>query len=196
MGELFMAEERMTMVANHIVQNHKAKTRNKQYTAIFAVSSIPALVKYYEIFKAIDHDLTISGIFSFGANEDYEEHDEHSRDSLERIIGDYNQTFSTNFSTDTFHAYHKDISDRVKGKKTKALDILLVVNMFLTGFDSKPLSVLYGYHWKLSFYKNDICIDTVEGRSKEDPWRYSEFKSVVEFAERFIPFDLGSQYMN
>ena len=45
-GELFMAEERMTMVANHIVQNHKAKTRNKQYTAIFAVSSIPALAKY------------------------------------------------------------------------------------------------------------------------------------------------------
>jgi type I restriction enzyme R subunit len=142
-GELFMADERMTMVANHIVQNHKAKTRNKQYTAIFAVSSIPALVKYYDIFKAMDHDLTISGIFSFGANEDYEGHDEHSRDALERIIGDYNQTFSTNYSTDTFHAYHKDISDRVKGKKTKALDILLVVNMFLTGFDSKPLSVLY-----------------------------------------------------
>lgn len=62
---------------------------------------------------------------------------------MERIINDYNQTFSTNFSTDTFHAYHKDISDRVKGKKTKSLDILLVVNMFLTGFDSKPLSVLY-----------------------------------------------------
>lgn len=62
---------------------------------------------------------------------------------MERIIKDYNQTFSTNFSTDTFHAYHKDISDRVKGKKTKSLDILLVVNMFLTGFDSKPLSVLY-----------------------------------------------------
>ena len=169
-GELFMAEERMTMIANHIVQNHKAKTRNKQYTAIFAVSSIPALVKYYDIFKAIDHDLTISGIFSFGANEDYEEHDEHSRDSLERIIGDYNQTFSTNFSTDTFHAYHKDISDRVKGKKTKALDILLVVNMFLTGFDSKPLSVLYVdkdmmYHDLLQAYSRT---NRVEKETK--PW--------------------------
>ena len=51
--------------------------------------------------------------------------------------------YNTNFSTDTFAAYHKDISDRVKGKKSKPLDILLVVNMFLTGFDSKPLSVLY-----------------------------------------------------
>lgn len=142
-GELYMADERMTLVANHIVQNHKAKTRNKQYTAIFAVSSIPMLVKYYDIFKSINHDLNISAIFSFGANEDYEGHDEHSRDSLERIISDYNQMYNTNFSTDTFAAYHKDISDRVKGKKTKSLDILIVVNMFLTGFDSKPLSVLY-----------------------------------------------------
>lgn len=142
-GELYMADERMTLIANHIIQNHKAKTRNRQYTAIFAVSSIPMLVKYYQIFKTIDHDLNISGIFSYGANEDYEEYDEHSRDFLENIIADYNKTFSTNFSTDTFAAYHKDISDRVKGKKTKPLDILIVVNMFLTGFDSKPLGVLY-----------------------------------------------------
>lgn len=117
-NELYMADERMTLVANHIIQNHKAKTRNRQYTAIFAVSSIPMLIKYYDVFKSINHDLNISGIFSFGANEDYEGHDEHSRDALERIIGDYNQTFSTNFSTDTFAGYHKDISDRVKGKKT------------------------------------------------------------------------------
>lgn len=169
-GELYMADERMTMIANHIVQNHKAKTRNKQYTAIFAVSSIPALVKYYDIFKSIDHDLTISGIFSFGANEDYEEHDEHSRDALERIIADYNKTFSTNFSTETFAAYHKDISDRVKGKKTKSLDILLVVNMFLTGFDSKPLSVLYVdkdmmYHDLLQAYSRT---NRVEKETK--PW--------------------------
>ena len=142
-GELYMSTERMALIANHIVQNHKSKTRNGQYTAIFAVTSIPQLVKYYDIFKAINHDLNISGIFSYGANEDAEGKDEHSRDALERIIGDYNEMYSTNFSTDTFAAYHKDISDRVKGKKTKSLDILIVVNMFLTGFDSKALSVLY-----------------------------------------------------
>lgn len=169
-GELYMADERMTMVANHIVQNHKAKTRNRQYTAIFAVSSIPMLVKYYDIFKSIDHDLNISGIFSYGANEDYEGHDEHSRDALERIISDYNKTFSTNFSTDTFSAYHKDISDRMKGKKTKQLDILIVVNMFLTGFDSKPLSVLYVdkdmmYHDLLQAYSRT---NRVEKETK--PW--------------------------
>lgn len=169
-GELFMADERMAMVANHIIQNHKAKTRNRQYTAIFAVSSIPMLIKYYDIFKSIKHDLNISGIFSYGANEDYEGRDEHSRDALERIIKDYNEMYNTNFSTDTFAAYHKDISDRVKGKKTKQLDILLVVNMFLTGFDSKPLSVLYVdkdmmYHDLLQAYSRT---NRVEKETK--PW--------------------------
>lgn len=169
-GELYMADERMALVANHIVQNHKAKTRNRQYTAIFAVSSIPMLVKYYDIFKSINHDLNISGIFSYAANEDYEGQDEHSRDVLERIIKDYNAMYNTNFSTDTFSAYHKDISDRVKGKKTKQLDILLVVNMFLTGFDSKPLSVLYVdkdmmYHDLLQAYSRT---NRVEKETK--PW--------------------------
>lgn len=142
-GELYLSSGRMSLIANHIVQNHKSKTRNGQYTAIFAVSSIEALIKYYDIFKQINHDLNISGIFSFGQNEESEGKDEHSRDSLERIIKDYNDMYNTNFSTETFSGYHKDISDRVKGKKTKPLDILIVVNMFLTGFDSKPLQVLY-----------------------------------------------------
>ena len=169
-GELYMADERMSLIANHIIRNHKAKTRNRQYTAIFAVQSIPMLIKYYDIFKSIKHDLNIGGIFSYGANEDYEGHDEHSRDALERIIKDYNKKFRTNFSTDTFTAYHKDISDRVKGKKTKPLDILLVVNMFLTGFDSKPLSVLYVdkdmmYHDLLQAYSRT---NRVEKETK--PW--------------------------
>lgn len=169
-GELFMNNERMTNIANHIVQNHKAKTRNRQYTAIFAVASIPMLIKYYNIFKSIKHDLNISGIFSYGANEEYEGRDEHSRDALERIIKDYNEMYNTNFSTDTFAAYHKDISDRVKGKKTKQLDILIVVNMFLTGFDSKPLSVLYVdkdmmYHDLLQAYSRT---NRVEKETK--PW--------------------------
>lgn len=142
-NEVMESDARMTMIANHIVANHKSKTRNRQYTAIFTVWSIPALVKYYDIFKGIDHDLNIAGCFSYGANEDGEGKAEHSRDSLERIIKDYNAIYDTNFSTDTYEAYRKDISDRVKGKKTKPLDILIVVNQYLTGFDAKPLDVLY-----------------------------------------------------
>ena len=141
--EVMSSDKRMTMIANHIIANHKSKTRNRQYTALFAVWSIPALIKYYDIFKSIDHDLNISAVYTYGANEDGEGKAEHSRDSLERIIKDYNKLYDTNFSTDTYEAYRKDISDRVKGKKTKQLDILIVVKQFLTGFDSKPLDVLY-----------------------------------------------------
>ena len=155
--EVFSANERLTMIANHIISNHKSRTRNCQYTAIFAVSSIPTLIKYYDLFKTINHNLSVGAIFSYGANEDAEGKDELSRDALERIIKDYNERYSTNFSTDTFAAYHKDISDRVKGKKSRPLDILIVVDMFLTGFDSKPLSVLYvdkelQYHTLLQAY--------------------------------------------
>jgi type I restriction enzyme R subunit len=66
--------------------------------------------------------------------------DEHSRDSLERIIKDYNKTFSTNYSTNTFDSYFRDVSKRFKNGD---IDLLIVVNMFLTGFDSKRLNTLY-----------------------------------------------------
>ena len=155
--EVFSSKDRLSLITNHIISNHKSRTRNCQYTAIFAVSSIPTLIKYYDLFKTLNHNLNVGAIFSYGANEDAEGKDELSRDALERIIKDYNERYETNFSTDTFAAYHKDISDRVKGKKTQRLDILIVVDMFLTGFDSKPLSVLYvdkelQYHTLLQAY--------------------------------------------
>lgn len=168
--EIMFADERMTMIANHIIANHKSKTRNRQYTAIFAVWSIAALIKYYDIFKSIDHDLNITGVYTYGANEDGEGKAEHSRDAMERIMKDYNALYDTNFSTDTYEAYRKDISDRMKGKKTKQLDILLVVNQFLTGFDSKTVDVLYvdkdlQYHDLLQAYSRT---NRVEKETK--PW--------------------------
>ena len=138
--EVFMNETRIEEIARHIIANHDAKTRNREYTAIFTVQSIPMLIKYYDAFKAMNHHLKIAGIFTFGANEDSEGRDEHSRDSLERMIADYNQLFHTNYSTDTFSNYFSDVSKRVKNAQ---IDILLVVNMFLTGFDAKTLNTLY-----------------------------------------------------
>ncbi|RDY22923.1 type I restriction endonuclease subunit R [Romboutsia maritimum] len=138
--EVFMCDERINLVANHILDIHSGKTKNKQYTAIFTVQSIAMLVKYYDAFKNINHDLKIAGIFSFGANEESEGKDEHSRDSLERMITDYNEMFDCNYSTDTFQSYFSDVSKKVKNAK---IDILIVVNMFLTGFDSKTLNTLY-----------------------------------------------------
>ena len=138
--EVFMADDRIDLVAKNILSIHNGKTRNKEFTAMFTVQSIPMLVKYYDKFKELNHDLKIAGIYSFGANEDCEGREEHSRDSLERMIADYNNMFETNYSTDTFASYFADVSKKVKGGK---IDILIVVNMFLTGFDSKTLNTLY-----------------------------------------------------
>ena len=143
-NEVYSAPQRISLVANHIIQNHNMKTRNGQYTAIFATDSIPSLIKYYDEFKTIDHNYKIAAVFSYGANEDAEGKDEHSRDALERIITDYNKIFRTNFSTDTFNSYNTDISKKIKSKQ---IDILIVVNMYLTGFDSKPLNTLYVDKW-------------------------------------------------
>lgn len=138
--EALMADERISMIAGNIIDNHNKKTRNRMYTSIFTVQSIPMLIKYYDAFKNMSHDLRIAGIFTYGTNEDSEGRDEHSRDSLERIISDYNKIFKRNFSTETFESYFKDISKKVKAGE---IDILLVVNMFLTGFDAKKLNTLY-----------------------------------------------------
>ena len=143
--EVFESPERVSLIANHIIDHHTTKTRisGNKYTAIFATSSIPMLVRYYDEFKKIKHNLKIAAVFSFGANEDLDGKDEHSRDQLERIIADYNAMFDTNFSTETFAAYDKDVQRRLQQKKIPEIDLLIVVNMHLTGFDSKPLNTLY-----------------------------------------------------
>ncbi|MDR4920282.1 type I restriction endonuclease subunit R [Bacillus thuringiensis] len=138
--EIWLHDNRLKLIAQNIIDNHERRSKSKGYTAIFTVQSIPMLVKYYDIFKKLDHNLKIAGIFTYGANEESEGRDEHSRDALERMITDYNKLFDKNFSTDKFPGYFKDIS---KGIKTAQIDILLVVEMFLTGFDSKKLNTLY-----------------------------------------------------
>ncbi len=173
-AEVMEADERLNAIADYIIENHKRKTHNGEFTAIFCVSNIDTLVKYYELFRRKKdpkkHNLKIGTIFSCKVNEDDKDADgnidtdfgettngtinQHSRDKLESFIQDYNDTFRTNFSTDSFYGYYKDIGKRVK---LQQIDILLVVNMFLTGFDSKSLNTIYvdknlKYHGLLQAY--------------------------------------------
>ncbi len=149
--EVWLADDRIELIARHIVENHDKYTRNRQYSAILTVQSIPALIKFYNVFKEISKDydkpLNIAGVYSYSPNEESTEgnvKEKHSRDSLDEIIADYNATFGTNFSTDTFQGYFNHISNSVKkGVKDSKIDVLIVVNMFLTGFDSKVLNTLY-----------------------------------------------------
>lgn len=136
----FLEDERITLIANDIIDHHNAKTRDRKYNALFAVSSIPMLIEYYDKFKTIDHNLKIGAIFTFGANEDLDHKEEHSRDSLERIIADYNKMYGTNFSTNNFDGYFRDICKKIKNTD---IDIVIVVDMLLTGFDAKRLNTLY-----------------------------------------------------
>ena len=159
--ELYDNKDRLGKITDYILDHHNIKTQNKQFTAMFAVSSVDTLTKYYDLFKSKEHKLKIATIFSYGANEgddtadgittfDYDSVEEpaeaygkHTREKLEDYIKDYNKMFGTKFSTrdsQSYYNYYNDIAKRVKNRE---IDILIVVNMFLTGFDSKPLNTLY-----------------------------------------------------
>lgn len=165
--ELMESPKRLEKIADYIIANHNRKTHSKEFTAMFCVGSTDMLVNYYDILhrKKLEgkHNLKIATIFSYVANEDdadangyipeevsvVEESPAlyglnlHKRDKLESYIGHYNEMFGSNFSTkdsQSFYNYYNDISKKVKERK---IDILLVVNMFLTGFDSPTLNTLY-----------------------------------------------------
>ena len=141
--EVFMNDERIENIAKDIIANHDKKTAGRKFCSLFTVQKIPMLVKYYDAFKALEHDLKIAAIFTYEDNENLDGKCEHSRESLERIISDYNKMFKDediDFSTDTFKEYSKHLSKKIKNAE---VDIVIVVNMFLTGFDSKPLNTLY-----------------------------------------------------
>jgi type I restriction enzyme R subunit len=165
--ELMESPARLAKIANFIIANHDRKTHHKKFTAMFCVSSVDILIQYYRIFQKLKeegkHHLKIGTIFSYGANEDDVDANgflpdemqmaaepiplygkaQHTRESLDEFIADYNKIFNTKYSTkdsQSFYNYYQDISKRVKNRD---LDILLVVNMFLTGFDSTTLNTLY-----------------------------------------------------
>lgn len=142
------------------IEEIRRKQRVNGFNSIFAVASVQMAKLYYEEFKRQmnekpDKKLRIAVIYSYGANESEEDGildeenpedtsalDQTSRDFLESAISDYNAMFHTNYSTDgdKFQNYYKDVSLRMKNKE---LDLLIVVNMFLTGFDATTLNTLW-----------------------------------------------------
>lgn len=168
--EALASQERISEVTRYILDHFDQKTmRNSYYSlkgqrmngfnAMFAVSSIPVCKKYYlELKKQIAErhsNLTIATIFSFAPNEadaadgiledesfDTDGLDQSSRDFLEMAISDFNRVFTTNYDTSSkgFQDYYKDVSEKVKKRE---IDLLIVVNMFLTGFDATTLNTLW-----------------------------------------------------
>lgn len=150
-------QNRMTEIAKFILNNFNKSTFDGEFDALFAVQSVPTLIRYYKIFKSLNPKIRIGAVFTYASNSSqddaltgmntgsYVSESTGEADELQAIMDDYNDMFGTSFTTENFRAYYDDINLRMKKKKTdmKPLDLCLVVGMFLTGFDSKKLNTLY-----------------------------------------------------
>ena len=166
---LYHDKNRIANIADHILStldSHIKPTGKDVYTALFAVDKIQTLMDYYHAFKAKnDKGYKICAIFTFQPNEELSEgQDEHSARYLQECMDDYNALFGTSFDLSTFDAYRKDIAKRLKQKDLPQVDLLIVVDMFLTGFDSKPTNTLFLdknliYHSLVQAYSRTNRID-------------------------------------
>lgn len=158
-------------VVDAILDKHHAATNQRKFNAIFATASINDAIEYYQLFKAVQQlratDLNVTCVFSPPAEgnkdiqqiqedltqekEDNKQNPEEKKRALMEIIGDYNKQFGTNHSIYEFDSYYQDVQRRIKDQKytnkeiphKDKIDITIVVDMLLTGFDSKYLNTLY-----------------------------------------------------
>ena len=162
--QAFLQPKRIEQIAQYVLDNFKQKTHrfnagNNGFNAMFAVSSVDAAKAYYQTFKqlqsAVKNPLKIATIFSFEANEEQdaigdivdesfevEAMNSSAKEFLKSAIDDYNSYFATNYDVDakSFQNYYRDLAKRVKNKE---VDLLIVVGMFLTGFDAPTLNTLF-----------------------------------------------------
>ena len=162
--QAFLQPKRIEQIAQYVLDNFKQKTHrfnagNNGFNAMFAVSSVDAAKSYYQTFKqlqsAVKNPLKIATIFSFAANEEQdaigdiidesfevEAMNSSAKEFLKSAIDDYNGYFATNYDVDakSFQNYYRDLAKRVKNKE---VDLLIVVGMFLTGFDAPTLNTLF-----------------------------------------------------
>ena len=203
--EAMMDPRRISAVVKYIIDNFDQKTY-RRFNSILAVSSIPAAMRYYDEFKrqglrppngtecgdesccgGVSRRLKVATIFTYCANEDDVEDGyldaggdpsklpKQSRDFLDGAIADYNEMFGTNFDTsgDRFQNYYRDLSLKMK---TRQIDVLIVVNMFLTGFDATTLNTLWGSMLKM---RNILAaFDEFEGKDVLPDRERQDYQSV------------------
>ena len=229
--KMLLHPERISEITEYILKVYNTKThRNEQYdlkhrrligfNAIFAVQSVEAAKLYYEEFKKQQRDISeekrlkIATIYSFTANEEQnaigdipDENfepgamDSSSKEFLDKVISDYNGYFKTNYSTNgkEFQNYYKDLSQKVKDKE---IDLLIVVGMFLTGFDAPTLNTLFvdknlRYHGliqafsrtnrilnKVKTFGNIVCFRNLEKATEDAIKTFGDENSVNVILEK------------
>jgi type I restriction enzyme R subunit len=203
--QALMHPERIKEISQYILTNFRKKTHRQQagargFNAMFAVSSVDAAKLYYESFNNLQKDasrpLRVATIFSFAANEeqdaagdildesfDVSAMNSSAKEFLNSAIGDYNSHFKTNFSVDSngFQNYYRDLAKRVKSKE---VDLLIVVGMFLTGFDAPTLNTLFvdknlRYHGLIQAYsRTNRIYDATKTFGNIVTFRYLEKATV------------------
>ena len=229
--KMLLHPERISEITEYILKVYNTKThRNEQYdlkhrrligfNAMFAVQSVEAAKLYYEEFKKQQRDISeekrlkIATIYSFTANEEQnaigdipDENfepgamDSSSKEFLDKVISDYNGYFKTNYSTNgkEFENYYKDLSQKVKDKE---IDLLIVVGMFLTGFDAPTLNTLFvdknlRYHGliqafsrtnrilnKVKTFGNIVCFRNLEKATEDAIKTFGDENSVNVILEK------------
>ena len=229
--KMLLHPERISEITEYILKVYNTKThRNEQYdlkhrrligfNAMFAVQSVEAAKFYYEEFKKQQRDISeekrlkIATIYSFTANEEQnaigdipDENfepgamDSSSKEFLDKVISDYNGYFKTNYSTNgkEFQNYYKDLSQKVKDKE---IDLLIVVGMFLTGFDAPTLNTLFvdknlRYHGliqafsrtnrilnKVKTFGNIVCFRNLEKATEDAIKTFGDENSVNVILEK------------
>ena len=153
--EVLESADRLEKITDYILADWQRKTKDGKFNAMFATAGVEVLKKYYLLLqKKKPENFKIATIFTYQANEEENPEvldadifgdvsglvNQHSRDFLEECIKDYNKLYATNYSSDRFYDYYRDLQKRIKNKE---VDLVLVVNMFLTGFDSPRLNTLF-----------------------------------------------------
>lgn len=220
--ELLESPKRLEKITDYIIAEYGRKTHQKTFNAMFCVSRIEVLQKYYDLFQKKKeegkHNLKIATIFSYGGNEDNEDANgiieevevgmvaeprteygfNHSRNVLDRYISNYNEMFGSNYSTkdsQDFYRYYNDIAKRVRNKE---VDLIIVVNMFLTGFDSPQLNTLFvdknlKYHGLIQAFSrtnriigekksqgNIVCFRNLKSATDDAVTLFSNKESITE----------------
>ncbi|EOC4236432.1 type I restriction endonuclease subunit R [Campylobacter jejuni] len=212
-------DERIEKITSYILENFNRHTKRQSaytlknqrvqgFNAIFATASVDFAKKYYEEFsrqlKQNKQDLKVGIIYSYEQNEDLDEFasdSQSAKEFLSNAIKDYNSYFKSDFSLEKFDNYYKDISQKLKNKE---LDLLIVVNMFLTGFDSKTINTLYvdknlKYHGLLQAFSrtnrilneqkncgNVVCFRDLENATNESLKMFGDEKaSSIVLLENF-----------
>lgn len=172
-GEVDSKPLTKNQIIEHILNNHDRVTAQRRFNALLATPSIPDAIRYYKMFKEEQEKLAqanpdyeplnITAVFTPPMSKQYDDEDlptetednqknpHENKSALSEIIKDYNAQFGTNFSVELFDEYYRDVQQRIKDQKypnkdlphSKKLDIVIVVEMMLTGFDSKFLNTLY-----------------------------------------------------